>query len=77
MIWSLVLTSGPARLSPGRSRRRFRDVAAGQRFDLALRHLRRIADDAALAAAERNVATAHFHVIHAASAVTSSSVTAG
>ena len=33
----------------------FRDVAARQRFDLALRHLRRIADDAAFAAAERDV----------------------
>ncbi len=31
------------------------DIAPGQRFDLALRHLGRIADDAALAAAERDV----------------------
>ena len=31
------------------------DVAACQRFDLALGHLRRVADDPALAAAERNV----------------------
>ena len=33
----------------------FGDVAARERLELALRHLRRIADDAALAAAERNV----------------------
>ena len=32
-----------------------RDVAARQRFDLAPGHLRRVADDAALAAAERDV----------------------
>src|SRR5439155_27078315 len=31
------------------------DVAAGQRFDLALGHLRRVADDPAFATTERNV----------------------
>ena len=56
----------------------FRDVAPRERFQFARRHLRRVADDAALAAAERECpATAHFHVIHAASAFTSSSETSG
>ena len=56
MICSLVLTSG-AGTSFLRADRvdDLGDVAARQRFDLALRHLGRVADDAALAAAERNV----------------------
>ena len=42
-----------------------------------LGHLLRVADDAALRAAERNARSAHFHVIHIASDLTSSSVTSG
>ena len=38
----------------------FGDIAAGQRLQLAARHLRGIADDAALSAAERNVGDGAF-----------------
>ena len=51
------------------------DEAARDALQLVARELARVELDAAFAAAERDVISAHFHVIIAASALTSSSVT--